>query len=150
MLFISNFVLDLYNLNLHKMKRTILIFVIALLVLLTFILWIMNTRMGWNFPEILMIAVGLIVVGFAVYLGIARVKSTLRKEPPEDELSKTVMLRSSSLSYYISIYLWLFIMYISNRVNWETHTLIGAGILGMAVIFCASWLGVKLFGLRNG
>jgi hypothetical protein len=150
MLFISNFVLELYNLYFIKMKRTVIIFVIALLVVLTFILWIMNSRMVWNSPQMLMVAVGLVVVGFAIYIGIARLKSTLRKEPTEDELSKSIMTKASSLSYYISIYLWLFIMYISGRVKWETHTMVGAGILGMAIIFFLSWLGVKLFGLRNG
>ena len=150
MLFISNFVLELYNLNHGIMKRTIVIFVVACLVLASFILWILNARMSWNMQEILMIAIGLIMVGFAFLIGISRFKSTLRKEPPEDELSRTIMTKASSLSYYISIYLWLFIMYISDRVKWETHTLIGAGILGMAVIFSLSWLGVKLTGFRNG
>jgi peptidoglycan/LPS O-acetylase OafA/YrhL len=106
--------------------------------------------MGWDSPQMMMIAVGLVVVGFAVYIGMARLKSTLRKEPAEDELSKSIMTRASSLSYYMSIYLWLFIMYVSDKVKWETHTLVGAGILGMAIIFFLSWLGVKLFGLRNG
>jgi hypothetical protein len=41
-------------------------------------------------------------------------------------------------------------MYVSDKVKWETHSLVGAGILGMAIIFFLSWLGVKLFGLRNG
>jgi hypothetical protein len=150
MLYISNFVLEIYNLIFIKMKRTIIIFVVALLVVFTFILWIMNSGMEWNSPEMLMIAVSLVVMGFAVYIGIARLKSTLRKEPAEDELSKSIMTKASSLSYYISIYLWLFIMYISDKVKWETHTMVGAGILGMAVIFFLSWLGVKLFGLRNG
>jgi len=150
MLFISNFVLELYNLIFIKMNRTILVFVVVLLVVFTFILWIMNSRMGWDSPQMMMIAVGLVVVGFAVYIGMARLKSTLRKEPAEDELSKSIMTRASSLSYYMSIYLWLFIMYVSDKVKWETHTLVGAGILGMAIIFFLSWLGVKLFGLRNG
>ena len=150
MLFISNFVLELYNLIFIKMNRTILVFVVVLLVVFTFILWIMNSRMGWDSPQMMMIAVGLVVVGFAVYIGMARLKSTLRKEPAEDELSKSIMTRASSLSYYMSIYLWLFIMYVSDKVKWENHTLVGAGILGMAIIFFLSWLGVKLFGLRNG
>ena len=131
------------------MKKTIVIFVVAGLVLVSFTLWILNTWMSWNIREILMIVVGLVMIGFAVYAGFRRAKSVARKEPVEDELSKMIMTRASSLSYYISIYLWLFIMYISDRVKMETHTLIGTGILGMALIFLFSWLGVKLFGLKN-
>jgi hypothetical protein len=132
------------------MKRTLIIFVIAALVIITLILWALYGHFSWNFEETTMIAISIVVVGFAVYIGIARLKSTLRKEPPEDELSKSIMTKASSLSYYISIYLWLFIMYISDKTSMATHTLIGAGILGMAIIFFLSWLGVKLFGLRNG
>jgi hypothetical protein len=150
MLFISNFVLDLYNLNSNTMKRTIIIFVIAALVIITLILWALNAKLSGNIQEILMIGTAFIVVGFAVYIGIARVKSSLRKEPLEDELSKKVMTKTSSLSYYISIYLWLFIGFISDRTTMHTHTLIGTGILGMAVIFFLCWIGIKIYGLRNG
>ncbi len=132
------------------MKRTIIIFVIAALVIFTLILWALNAKLSGNIQEILMIGTAFIVVGFAVYIGIARVKGSLRKEPLEDELSKKVMTKTSSLSYYISLYLWLFIMYISDRTTMHTHTLIGAGILGMAVIFFLSWLGIKIYGMRNG
>jgi len=131
------------------MKKTIVIFVVAGLVLVSFILWILNTSMSWDLREILMILAGLILAGFAVYFGFKRAKSFARKEPAEDELSKMIMTRASSFSYYISIYLWLFIMYISDKTKWETHTLIGTGILGMAVIFLFSWLGVRFFGLKN-
>jgi hypothetical protein len=150
MLFISNFVLDLYNLNSKSMKRTIIIFVIAALVIFTLILWALNAKLSGNIQEILMIAIAFIVVGFAVYIGIVRVKSSLRKEPLEDELSKKVMTKTSSLSYYISIYLWLFIGFISDRTTMPTHTLIGVGILGMTVIFFLSWIGIKIYGMRNG
>jgi peptidoglycan/LPS O-acetylase OafA/YrhL len=131
------------------MKKVIVIFVIAGLVLVSFIVWIMNTAMSWNFREILMIVVGLVMIGFALYAGYKRVKSFARKEPVEDELSKMIMTRATSISYYISIYLWLFIMYISDKIKWETHTLIGTGILGMSLVFLFSWLGVKFFGLKN-
>ena len=131
------------------MKKTIVIFVVAGLVLVSFVLWILNASLSWDLREILMVLSGLILVGFAVYIGFKRAKSAARKEPAEDELSKMIMTRVSSFSYYISIYLWLFVMYISDKIKWETHTLIGTGILGMAVIFLFSWLGVRFFGLKN-
>lgn len=131
------------------MKRTVIIFVVAVLVLVSLIIWALNVKAGGNIQEILMIAGGFILVGFAIYIGITRTRSAMRKEPPEDELSKRIMTKASSLSYYISIYLWLFLMYISDRVNWESHTLLGAGILGMAIIFFASWLWTKFVGLKH-
>jgi hypothetical protein len=132
------------------MNRTIIIFVIAAMVLITLILWIMEKQLSINTQEMLMIAVPLIVVGFAIFVGIARAKSLLRKEPIEDELSKTVMTKASSISYFVSIYLWLFIMYMSDKTTMPTHSLIGAGILGMAILFVLSWVAIKTIGLKHG
>jgi hypothetical protein len=128
------------------MKKTVITFVIAGLVLITFILWGLTTRFTWDPANILMVAGGVIVVGFAFGLGINRLRSLKRKEPVEDELSKKTMIKASSLSFYISIYFWLGVMYVSDRIDLESHSLIGAGILGMSIIFFLSWGGIKLFG----
>ena len=133
----------------RKHEKTIIIFIVAALVLISLIVWAVNAQLSGNIQEILMVAGVLIVVGFAIFRGWVRVRSSQRKEPVEDELSKGVMTKASSLSYYISIYLWLFLMYISDKTKMEKDTLIGAGILGMAIIFFLSWIGIKLIGLKN-
>jgi hypothetical protein len=131
------------------MKKTTIIFIVAALVLISLILWAVNVDFSGSNSEIVMIAISAILVGFAIFVGVRRAKSSLRKEPIEDELSKMVMLKTSSLSYYISIYLWLFVMYFSDRTKMETHTLIGAGILGMAIIFILCWIGIRIKGIKN-
>jgi len=131
------------------MKKTIVVFVISALVLVGLALWALKGHISGNAQEIGMAAVVLVLVGFAVFLGVSRLRSRRRGEPAEDELFRNVMTRASSLSYYISIYLWLFIMYISDKTSLAAHTLVGFGILGMAVIFLLSWLGVKCFGMKN-
>jgi len=131
------------------MNRTIVGFVVSALVLVSTAIWVLKGRIAGNTREILMAAVVLVVVGFAVYLGISRLRSHQRHEPAEDELSKRIMMRASSLAYYISIYLWLFVMYISDKTTLEAHSLIGSGILGMAVVFMLCWIGVKIFGMKN-
>jgi hypothetical protein len=131
------------------MKRTVLMFVISALVLATLGLWALKGHLAGNILEIVQAGIVLLVVGFAVFLGLSRLRSHRLGEPGEDELSKTVMTKASSLAYYVSIYLWLFVMYISDKTTLETHTLVGAGIAGMAVVFVLCWLGVKLFGMKN-
>jgi peptidoglycan/LPS O-acetylase OafA/YrhL len=130
------------------MKKTIVTFVISALLLASLALWALKGHLGGNFQEILMAAGIFIMVGFALFIGLARVRSHLRKEPSEDELSRRVMTKATSLSYYISLYLWLFIMYVSERTTMATHTLIGAGIMGMALIFLICWLGIKVLGIK--
>ena len=59
------------------------------------------------------------------------------------------MQKTAAWSYYVSLYLWLAIMYFSDKLHYETHTIIGAGILGMAVIFAICWLIFNFRGIRN-
>lgn len=131
------------------MKRTVVMFVVSALVLAGLAVWAFKGHLAGNAREVLMAAIVLLVVGFAVYLGLSRLRSHMRHEPAQDELSKTIMTRASSLAYYVSIYLWLFVMYVSDKTTLEAHSLVGAGIAGMAVVFLLCWLGVKLFGMKN-
>ena len=131
------------------MKRTILVFIISALVVASLALWMLKGHVAGNAREMIQVGVALVLVGFAVYLGVSRLRSHKRGEPAEDELTKKVVTRASSLAYYISIYLWLFVMYISDKTMLPSHSLVGAGILGMAVVFLLCWLGVRAFGLKN-
>jgi peptidoglycan/LPS O-acetylase OafA/YrhL len=131
------------------MKRAFLVFVLAGLVLIMTGLWFFSSSNKLNLTDFLGLAVIIIVVGFAVFIGYIKFTSAKRGEPAEDELSKKVMQKAASWSYYISLYLWLAIMYFSDRLKYETHTLIGAGILGMAVIFTVCWLVFNFRGIRN-
>lgn len=128
------------------MKKTLVMFFVAALVILSVIVWIFHAKLTWGTQKILMVSGVVIIAGFALILGIKRLLSHRRKEPAEDEFSKKIMTRASSLSYYISLYLWLMLMYLSDETGLECHTLIGAGILGMALVFFFSWIGVKLLG----
>ena len=122
------------------MKRTIVMFLVSALILVALALWALKGHISGNAQEILMAGVVLVLVGFAVFLGVSRLRSHLRREPGEDELSKKVMTRASSLSYYISIYLWLFIMYISDKTSLPAHSLVGGGSWAWPSSFCsAGW-----------
>ena len=131
------------------MKKAVMGLVIGAVVLVGLALWVFKGRIAGNVQEVVTAPIVLLVVGFALYLSISRLRSRRRGEPGADELSKSVMTRASSLAYYISIYLWLFVGYISDKTMLETHSLVGAGIAGMAVVFVLCWLGVKLFGMKN-
>jgi hypothetical protein len=151
MLTFSNNMLELHHImNVGgEMKKMIVSFVISALVLASLVVWALKGHISGNTQEIVMAGIVLVLVAFAVYLGVSRLRSRLRREPGEDELSRKVMTRASSLAYYISIYFWLFIMYISDKTSLEAHSLVGGGILGMAFIFLLCWLGVKAFGMKN-
>jgi hypothetical protein len=131
------------------MKRAIVIFILAALVIITGAFWFANTEKSLSLTEVMQFIVLILVVGIAVYIGIKRMMSVKRGEPAEDELSKKILTKTSSLSFYISIYLWLFIGYFSDRLKLENHTLIGIGIAGMAMIFVLTWVILSARGLRD-
>jgi hypothetical protein len=131
------------------MKKTIVVFIVSALLLAAAALWALQGRIKGNTQEFLNGGAIFILVGFALFIGISRLRSHLRREPSEDELSKRAMTKASSLAYYISIYLWLFVMYVSERTTMPVHSLIGAGIVGMALVFLSCWIYVKAAGLKD-
>jgi peptidoglycan/LPS O-acetylase OafA/YrhL len=78
-----------------------------------------------------------------------RIGSEKRGQPAEDEFSKKVMQKAAALSYFVSLYLWLGIMYLADKLKTETDVMFGWGILGMAVIFGASWLFYNFRGIKD-
>jgi len=131
------------------MKKSVIVFIIAALVFITTFIWIFSGSGPVKPMELVNSGVIVIVVLFALFFGYKRLSSARKGEPTEDELSKKVMQKTSSLSYYISIYLWLALMYFSEKLNYEAHTIIGAGILGMAIVFAVCWLVFNFRGIRN-
>ncbi len=131
------------------MKKSVIIFVVAALVLLATFIWMLSSYGNFktNVPGSFIVII--LLVTFALFIGFKRLRSARRGEPSEDELSKKVMQKTASLSYYISIYMWLVIGYFSDRLDYETHTLIGAGIIGMAITFAVCWLIFNFGGIKN-
>lgn len=121
--------------------------IILALLGITSYLWLSNSSLDGF--EIGSFGIILLVVGFAVFILFRRIKSWKAGEPQEDELSKKVMLRTAALSYYISLYFWVFVLWLKDRVEFDQEQLIGGGILGMAVIFALSWVFFHFRGVGN-
>ncbi len=131
------------------MKKIIPLVVISVLVLGTTLLWFMNSGNQLSQAESWQFIVILLMVAFAGYILYSRVKSVKRGEPAEDELSKKILQKASSFAYYLSLYLWVAMIVVNDRVKMDTEVLLGTGILGMAVIWVALVIFFKVRGLRN-
>ena len=150
MLEYPNIVLEIYNIMFEKYNKTeeimknnfriILIVVVSVLVVATFAIWIANSDISFDFGTILMFVIPVIILVYAVLFLRKRVTDARDHLPAEDELTKMIRLRSGYTSFQISLFLWLVIGGIEDRIEVEGHTIIGAGILGMAVIFALSWI----------
>ena len=122
------------------MKRSIIIAVLAVLVTATMVVWMLNSESRISGKAIAMGSIQLVILVFAVLVVYKRWTAAKNKLPAEDEMSKSILRRGAATSYYVSIYMWLAFMMFEERIDLERSTLIGAGILGMAIIYALSWV----------
>lgn len=147
MLFISNFVLELYNITI--MKRHWIIFLVVALVLVTTVFLFLSSGFEPAKTDYVHFGIIAFLVAAAVFIGIKKMGNARRGEPQEDELSKKLMQKASSLSYFVSLYIWVVILYLKDRVTMDIEELIGSGILAMGVVWILSMAFYYFRGLRN-
>lgn len=132
------------------MKKPIIILLVAMIVLVSGFYWIFTYPPIQQPVEWVHFGVILLVVGFALFVGWNRLRSVRRGEPSEDELSIRTLQRTASLSYYVSLYIWVFLLILKDRIAFDTEQLLGTGILGMAATFAIIWMLLHVRGLKNG
>ena len=131
------------------MKKGILAAVVSLLVLITTALWLFRAEFNLDNSDVFQLCGIVILAGFGILVAVRRIRSVSKGQPAEDEMSKKMVQKAAAYAYYISLYLWLVILYIGTEKDVDFETLTGSGILGMAVLFLLSWLFVRLKGMRN-
>ena len=149
MLELHNFVLGISNLKQWHMKKTIIMILISLGIIVSLALWIGNSEVKL-YPslniEYIIIA---ILVLFSLILAVSRIGSLKKGLPAEDELSKKLLKNAAARSYYFSLYLWLALSYLSSEGKIEQDKFFAIGIVGMAVLFAVHWIILKFTGIRN-
>ncbi len=131
------------------MKKSLIVFIVSGLVLISAGLCFFTSANKFNPVDLLQFGVILLIVGFALFVGFKRLRNVKRGEPVEDELSKKILQKTAAISYYVSLYIWVFLIFLKDRVKIDTEELLGFGILAMAVTFGISWLILNFKGLRN-
>ncbi len=122
------------------MRKAIVISVLAVLVLGAMLLWLFNSERTFTGSTSIMVGIQVVVLVFAALVVVKRWTAKKQNLPAEDEMSKRILQRGAATSYYLSIYMWLAFMFFEERIELERSTLIGAGILGMAVLYGLSWI----------
>ena len=131
------------------MKKGLIALVVSVLVLGTSAWWFFSTddhKIGF---EVVSFGVIIVLVGFGFLFAYRRLSAAHRGEPAEDELSKKIVQKTAAWSYYISLYMWVFMIWLKDRVTLDTEQVLGAGILSMAVIFFICWIIIRARGLRH-
>jgi len=131
------------------MKKAVIALVVSLAVLVATALWFLKVEKTITVTEIVTFGTIIVLVGFGLFFAYRRFTGARRGEPAEDELSKKVMQKTAAWSYYISLYMWVFMIWLKDRITLDTEEVLGAGILSMAVIFFLCWIVIRLRGIRN-
>lgn len=147
MLEIHNFVLDISNNIGVYMKKSYLFLAIPVIVILGVLVWFIYANQG-NSSSVQYYII-ILLVSFALFLGYRRFKAEKKGQPAEDEFSKKLTRKASSISYYISLYYILSLIYFSEKYRLEAHTALSYAIMGMAVIFAVSWVVIYFKGMKN-
>ena len=140
---IINIVLEKHNKYIMKRKdyiKALLMISISISVIAGMVVSLLSTDKSISSREWGMIAALVLVVGFALFLAFRRLRAVKEDLPAEDEMSKKILRSGAATSYYLSLYFWLALMFFEDRIQMDTHSLIGLGIMGMAVIFALSWI----------
>ena len=113
---------------------------LAAALIVSFSYWLFFRSDQMNIQEILMIGALFLVVAFALFLAFRRIRDARQNLPQEDEMSKSILRRGTATAYHLSLFMWLGVMYASDKTELECHSLIGAGIMGMAIFFALGWV----------
>lgn len=125
-------------------------FSIAALILALMGFWIYKTSKPLNEFSYAIIAAMLLVVGFVIYYGFQALKDAKSGLNPIDEFSKKIAEKAAAITFKISIYMWLFGLFILDfftidSVN-KAKLVIAIGMVGMTLIF----LFIRLYLSRVG
>ena len=134
------------------MKRIFLPVFIVTMVLIIAGIWIFQTvdpPKDSVASEIIFVAAIVILFIVSIFFSIKRLKNRKLGLPEEDELSKKIMNKAGAKSFFVSLFLWLTLLYIHNHTTLHTEILFGYGIIGMAFIFITFTIIFSIRGIKD-
>ena len=136
------------------MKRIFLpLFIVTYAVILSGILILqtgsLEASQNYLFTEYFYVGIISIFFILGIYIGYKRMKRKKEGFPEEDEMSRKVARKAAANSFYLSLFLWLALIYIQDRSDSDTRIFFGYGMIGMALIFVFSWFFYQYKGLLH-
>ncbi len=136
------------------MKRIFLpLFMVAYAVVLSGILILqtgsLDDTRNYVFTEYFYIGIISIFFILGIYIGYKRMKRKKEGLPEEDEMSRKIAQKAAASSFYISLFLWLVLIYIQDRIVTDIRIFFGYGMIGMALIFVFRWFYYNLKGFLH-
>ena len=132
------------------MKKVFLpIFVLTWIIVLTGLWLVQPANSSSSVLEYVFIGVLLVFFIMGIYLAYGRIKRKKQGLHEEDELSRKVAQKAAAISYYLSLFLWLVLIYMQSHVIINIKWLFSTGMIGMAIIFVISWVIINNRGIND-
>ena len=135
MLYISIFVLELYNIILIMKKNRKTLLITSVLFMLTIWAFIIIEK-GTNLLEGLDLIIFILIIGIGIIALVNALKKAKEEKEgiaTEDELSTQIKYEAGYKAYIASMYMWLFIFLMKDKFP-DVETMLGGGILLSALI----------------
>jgi len=119
--------------------KTALLLLVAGSITFTGGMWLYSTKADiTTFDLLAVVGLGVIVM-LTIVVGLKRLKDQQQGLTVDDELSKRIKERAAAHSFIGSIYIWTLLLLLFGDGEVPAEMLIGAGILGMALLFFGMW-----------
>lgn len=148
MLFISNFVLDIYNIIMKNLK-TYLMLILVGTTTFTIGVWFYSTQEALTSFEYIVAGLVFVIVVISTIVGLKRLKEAKHGMPPEDELSIQIKQKAAAVAFSFSFIIWTMILIFMGDKNVSPTIQIGIGIVSTGLLFLILWLYYMKTGLGN-
>lgn len=82
-----------------------------------------------------------VLIGLGILIAAKRSKEIKKGLPVEDELSRHILNRAGSVTFFVSLLIWLILLYVEvhGLVNMEAMFLFAYGLIASCFVFLISW-----------
>ena len=145
--------LEINNIIMKAKNLAIVKFSVAVIILGLMGYWIFKTSQPLNVYAYSIIGAMLLIVGFVIYTGIKALKDAKSGLSPIDELSNKIAEKAAAIAFRVSIYMWLFGLFVLEMFNIDSVNkakfVIAIGMVGMTLIFLFTRLYLSKTGIDD-
>lgn len=98
-----------------------------------------GTNTSTSIAEIVYVIMLFIIISLSVYMSIKRSSDIKAGLPADDELSRNIIHRAGSFTFFVSLFIWLVLLIIEAQGNTESKYLFSFGLIISSFVFMISW-----------
>ena len=103
---------------------------------------------GSKTAELIYVIMLAVIFGLGIVLAIKRSRELKMGLPVEDELSRHILNRAGSITFFISLLIWLIVLYteVHKVIDIEAMYLFSFGLIAVCFVFLISWTVINFGG----